>query len=345
MSAPGPAVLVGNPTAHSGGAAALLQRARALLDAEGIGHRFVPTEAAGGTVEQVRRAIDDGGARLVIYLGGDGTFAEVAKGLLRSAHATTTTLGMLPSGTANDQGKSFGLGAGARALERNVRVIADGHVAGLDVVDVTVWLEDRLVARDQFFDSFSIGLSGATLAARNRDRALVRRLPLVGRVYRDQLVYAGALARRLAATYVTDVKFDVDAVIDGVVVSYQDLLDVIVKNTEIFGGEWIFDDDSAPDDGIVEVFPVLGRRDFGAKLLAGFRHGVINLRDLRRLGVPLGGSLPAARSILLTIRDPGGLAPPRAQIDGEELARGDRYQLDVRPRALRVLVPRDPNEL
>ena len=33
-------------------------------------------------IERVREAIDDDGARVVIYMGGDGTFAEVAKGIL-----------------------------------------------------------------------------------------------------------------------------------------------------------------------------------------------------------------------------------------------------------------------
>ena len=111
----GQAVLVANPTAQSGKAAEWIRHARALLDEAGLDHRFVPTQAHGATVEQVRRLIDDGGARVVIYMGGDGTFAEVAKGILASAHAAATAMGMLPTGTANDQGKSFGLSAGRGA--------------------------------------------------------------------------------------------------------------------------------------------------------------------------------------------------------------------------------------
>jgi diacylglycerol kinase family enzyme len=331
------AVLVANPTAHSGRAATHIRHARALLDAARIRHRFRPTQPGGGTVEVVRRAIDDDGARLVIYMGGDGTFAEVAKGILASGARDQVTLGMLPAGTANDQGKSFGLNAGPRALARNVEIIAAGHTAALDACSVMVWLEDRLVARDMFFDSLSLGLSGSTMRARNRDGRLARRIPLVGRLYRDQLVYAGALARRLAATYVTDVKFDVDMVLDGVVHHFEDLLDVVIKNTEIFGGDWVFDEDTAPDDGLVEVLPVLGRRDFGAKLVGGFRKSLVSLDHLRRI-VPIGDTIKA-KSIQLTVRDPGGYAPPRAQCDGEELARGDRYVVEVEARALRLLVP------
>ena len=63
--------------------------ARALLDDAQIAHRFVATEPDGATVDRVREAIDDAGARVVIYMGGDGTFAEVAKGVLGSANYMT----------------------------------------------------------------------------------------------------------------------------------------------------------------------------------------------------------------------------------------------------------------
>src|SRR3954471_17174989 len=114
-----PAVLVANPTAHSGKAADWIRKARGLLADAGVPHRFVATEPEGRTIDRVRAAIADGGARVVIYMGGDGTFAEVAKGVLGSEHAHEVAMGMLPTGTANDQGKSFGLYAGPSALERN----------------------------------------------------------------------------------------------------------------------------------------------------------------------------------------------------------------------------------
>src|SRR3954468_23707255 len=112
-----PAVLVANPTAQSGKAADWIRHARALLDEAKVAHRFVATEPEGATAERVREAIDDGGARVVVYIAGDGTCAEVAKGVLGSQHAHEVAMGMLPTGTANDQGKSFGLYAGPSALE------------------------------------------------------------------------------------------------------------------------------------------------------------------------------------------------------------------------------------
>src|SRR5262249_24227618 len=142
-----PAVLVANPTAHSGKAADWIRRARELLDEAGVPHRFVATEPEGRTIDRVREAIN-GGARVVIYMGGDGTFAEVAKGIFASQHAADVAMGMLPTGTANDQGKSFGLSAGAGALERNVSVIAAGETVGCDVGRLVIERGDKAIHRD-----------------------------------------------------------------------------------------------------------------------------------------------------------------------------------------------------
>jgi diacylglycerol kinase family enzyme len=334
-----PAALVGNPTAQSGKAAEWIRTARALLDEAQVPHRFIPTEPAGKTIDRVRDAIDDEGARVVIYMGGDGTFAEVAKGIFASQHPAACVMGMLPTGTANDQGKSFGLESGPGSLAHNVAVIAAGETVGCDVGALVVARDMKEVHRDLFFDSFSIGLGAATLETRNRDRERVGQIPGLGAIYRDQLVYAGAMFRRLVESYVVDIKFDLDAVIDGVVHPFQSLLDVILKNTKIFGGEWIFDPATESDDGKFELVPITGRRDFGAKLLGTLRGSPVGIDDLSALGfehaAPLAGS-----KFELAVRTHGGQLPA-AQIDGEELPAGDRYYVEVIPRALRLIVPRE----
>ena len=333
-----PAVLVGNPTAQSGRAADWIRHARALLDEARLPHRFVPSEPDGATVDVVRRAIDDEGARLVIYMGGDGTFAEAAKGILASSRSHAVRLGMLPTGTANDQGKSFGLEAGPGGLGHNVEVIAAGVTVAVDVGRLTAWRGERVMHRDLFFDSFSVGFGASALVTRNRDRERVGRIPGLGRIYRDQLVYAGALVQRLLETYVVDVKFDLDVVVDGRVVHYESLLDVIVKNTRIFGGEWVFDPAAEADDGLFELIPITGRRDFTSKLVTAFRHNPLGPDDLRALGLEAADPVPGA-SFTLTVRADG--EPPAAQVDGEEIPAGQRYQIDVLARALRLIVPRE----
>lgn len=333
------AVLVANPTAQSGKAADWIRSARARLDEAQIAHRFVATEPEGATIQRVTEAIDEGGARVVIYMGGDGTFAEVAKGILASKHAAEVAMGMLPTGTANDQGKSFGLDAGPWALDRNVNVISEGYTVGCDVGALVIERGLKEVHRDMFFDSFSVGLGAAALATRNRDRERVGRIPGLGMIYRDQLVYMGALAQRFIESYVVDTKFDIDCVIDGKVHQFQNLLDVIVKNTKIFGGEWIFDPQSESDDGRVELVPITGRRDFTAKLLGTMRKIPLGMDDLERVGIEHNPAI-AGTDIELTVRSEGGVLPA-AQIDGEEIPAGDRYTVHVIARALRLVVPRE----
>jgi diacylglycerol kinase family enzyme len=334
-----PAVLFANPTAQSGKAAEWIRTARALLDEAQIPHKFVATEPHGKTITRVREAIDDDGARLVIYMGGDGTFAEVAKGIFASHHPAACAMGMLPTGTANDQGKSFGLDSGPGALAHNVSVIAEGTMVGCDVGALIIERDLKELHRDLFFDSFSVGLGAASLETRNRDRERVGMIPGLGAIYRDQLVYAGAVLRRFVESYVVDVKFDLDVVIDGVVRTFDNILDVIVKNTKIFGGEWIFDPETESDDGRFELVPVTGRRDFGTKLIGGLRRSPVGVDDLSNLGFEHEPPITGAK-FELAVRTAGGNLPA-AQCDGEELPAGDRYYIEVIPRALRLVVPRE----
>jgi diacylglycerol kinase family enzyme len=234
---------------------------------------------------------------------------------------------------------SFGLDAGPWALERNVAVIAEGFTVGCDVGRLVIERGLKEIHRDLFFDSFSIGLGAASLATRNRDRERVGRIPGLGKIYRNQLVYMGALAQRFLESYVVDTKFELDAVIDGKVYQWPSLLDVIVKNTKIFGGEWIFDPQSESDDGKVELVPVTGRRDFMTKLAGAMRKLPLGLDDLERIGIQHEPAIPGA-SLELTVRAEGGVLPA-AQIDGEEIPAGDRYVVNVEARALRLVVPRD----
>ena len=334
-----PAVLVANPTAHSGSAAEWIRHARALLDEAKVPHRFEPTQPDGRTIDVVRDLVDRDGINVVIYMGGDGTFAEVAKGILASTRGKQVAMGMLPTGTANDQGKSFGLDAGPGALPRNVAVIAAGVTVGCDVGVLDVERDRRELHHDLFFDSFSVGLGAASLETRNRDRELVGKIPGLGAVYRDQLVYAGAVLRRFAESYVVDVKFDLEVVADGVHHDLGHVLDVIVKNTKIFGGEWVFDPETESDDGRFELVPITGRRDFGTKLIGTLRRSPVGLDDLSQLGLEHSAAIRGARFELI-VRN----GTPAAQCDGEEIPSGDRYRVSVVPRALRLIVPREEVE-
>jgi len=162
-------LLVGNPTAQSGKNAERIDRALALPREAGVSAELLPTLPGGKTTEAVRSRLDAGGVRAVIAMGGDGTFREVASGLLMSHVKDDVPLGMLPTGTANDQGKSFGLEASPEALSANVAAITRGHETRLDA-----GLIRGGELTEYFFDSAGWGLSARVLGAEERGPAFRR---------------------------------------------------------------------------------------------------------------------------------------------------------------------------
>jgi diacylglycerol kinase family enzyme len=335
-------LLVGNPTAQSGRNAARIAEARRLLDEAGVAHRFLATAPGGATVGLVADALaHDGALDTAIYMGGDGTFAEVAKGILASGRAAEVRLGMLPTGTANDQGRSFGLDAGDADLGRNVRVVAAGHEARLDAGRLRASdAAGRVVADDWFFDSAGWGISPKVLALRNEDRKAIAEIPLVRDVWRDQLVYAGALLRTFLASYVDDGKFDVRVVADGVEQRWSGLTDLVVKGTRVYGGLWVFDPAARPDDGKFEVVPFVGKRDWVSKAVVHLDGSGTAAEALAAVGVRH-SELVSASTIELDFEEQPG-QPLHAQLDGEEFPATHRVRIDVAAQALRIIVPAPP---
>jgi diacylglycerol kinase family enzyme len=99
----------------------------------------------------------------------------------------------------------------------------------------------------------------------------------------------------------------------------------------------VFDPNIESDDGLFELVPVTGRRDFGAKLIGGLRHSPVGTDELSLLGFAHEKPITGARFEL----DVRARPLPSAQCDGEELPAGDRYRIEVMPRALRLIVPRE----
>ena len=91
------------------------------------------------------------------------------------------------------------------------------------------------------------------------------------------------------------------------------------------------------DDGLFELVPVAGRRDFGTKMLGSLRRSPVGIEDLSALGFSHEKPITGARFELDIRANP----LPAAQCDGEELPAGDRYRIDVIQRALRLIVPRE----
>ncbi|HEX2677015.1 MAG TPA: diacylglycerol kinase family protein [Polyangiales bacterium] len=329
-------LLVGNPTAQSGKNRERIDRALALLSDAGIAADLLPTLPGGKTIPAVRDALEGGAYRVVIAMGGDGTFREVAAGLYASARREDVALGMLPTGTANDQGKSFGLDADPGALARNVEVIRAGHETRLDVGIYRAGGPDA--APEYFFDSCGWGLSARVLAQRNEDRAFVETLGPVKELYRDHAVYAGAFFKTFLESYVVDDKLRAVCLLDGQRVELTGLTDLIVKNTRIYAGAWIFDEASQHDDGIFELVPFVGKRDWISKAIRDLQAVPLDEARLEDLGLEHSKLLRASK-LELEIFAPEGGAPLATQLDGEEWPACARVCIEVARRGLRLIVP------
>ncbi len=331
-------LLVANPMAQSGRNAARIDRALRLLHAARLHARLLPTEPGGRTTQAVRAALDREPYRCVVAMGGDGTFREVAEGLLESARQGEVTLGMLPAGTANNHGRSFGLRAAEGALERNVRVLVAGREARLDAGKLHAMdSAGRTLARATFFDSVGWGIGAAVIAARNVDRERVLRLGRLEEVYRDELVYAGALLRTIVSAERTYIDLVASVVVDGTKHEMGRLAELLIRGTPVYAGGWVVDPKSRPDDGLFEVFPFPTRRDWLSRAAIGLCSGPIVRAGLITPAAPP-GTMRGSR-IDVHFRIPEGDAPPPCQLDGEEFPAAERFSIEVIARALRLIVP------
>ena len=332
-------VLVGNPTAQSGKNAARIERARALFAARGIEAELLPTLPEGKTITAVAARLARAGDAAIVAMGGDGTFREVAAGIVDSGRAEQVVMGMLPTGTANDQGKSFGLAASEDALARNVEVVVAGHETRLDAGRLESFGDHGAPGGAWwFFDSAGWGLSARVLSVRNRDRELVERLGPLKELYRDQLVYAGALLRTFLEAQVIDDKFSAAVEVDGASHSFHGLTDLVIKGTRLYGGAWVFDRTSRHDDGQFELVAFRGKREWASKAIVDLDGNPITEAMLNQIGVEHTKPIRGASFELSFAHE--GEVPVFAQVDGEEIACGAHVRVSVLPRAIRLIVPR-----
>ena len=329
-------LLVGNPAAHSGKAAERIAQAQAAMEARGWHTQVQETLPDGRTVPILVERLRSDPVDRVVYLGGDGTFAEVAKAVMLSDDPPA--MGLLPSGTANDQGKSFGISSSPAKLEWNLDVLEAGHLTHLDVGRVgRLGLDGQVDALEMVFHSIGWGMQPDILKRRNTDKAVVSRVPLLREIYRDQAVYAGATLQELLASWVEPIRFDAHLVVDGRELVLEGLTDLIVNATPVYGGMWVLDRDAEPDDGRFEIVAVRGRREWAQK-------GLRDLKGITALDAPLaffdqGPSAGIQCSELKVELVRVGREQVRSQIDGEEWLEGTRFMLSVLDQKLDLVTP------
>lgn len=324
-------LLVANPAARSGAAEAQVRGAVSAMQAHGLPVEVLSTRPDGGTAAEVAEALRVGPYRGVVAMGGDGTFHEVANGLLQSGRPLP--MGLLPAGTGNNQARSLGLPVGD--LAGAIGVIAAGKLTRMDGAHVVLSTPDGSEARCWAFDSIGFGLSARALHFRFEDKAVAERTTLLREVYRDEWVYAGAAVRALLTSAIDDLRFDATVTTEHGTFVYEGLHDLILNNTRVYARAWVIDPSSRHDDGRMELLPILGMDAWAA-------HALVSLdgNPLREwLDVDPGLVRAARFGIVLT--PPDGTDIP-AQVDGEPRPATGRVDVTVHRRVLPLFAPEAP---
>jgi diacylglycerol kinase family enzyme len=334
-------LLVGNPTSNSGKALRRIELAQHFLTEKKVPFEFRATLPDGKTVDMVRDAVDNDDFDTVVYMGGDGTFYEVATGIVTSSRSGSVKMGMLPSGTANDQGKSFGISSAESALDENINIVLRAHTEVIDVGKVTAYdINDKIISTDYFFDSVGWGLSAAILAFRNKELELVKKMPVVRDMYRDQAVYIRAGIHVFGLNWLTRDRFSVEIEVDGKVHMLNGLSDLVISNTAVYAGEWLLDANSSPSDGMVEIAPFASLADWTRKLIVKHKKNPFPYDFVEKIGLSSAVNLQG-RLIKIRFFRPAVDKHLPAQRDGEEFVTAEDYQIEVLPRVLSVIVPKN----
>jgi hypothetical protein len=62
-------------------------------------------------------------------------------------------------------------------------------------------------------------------------------------------------------SYVIDDELRVVTTLDGQRFEIDGLTDLVVKNTRVYAGAWVFEESARHDDGVLELVPFVGKRD------------------------------------------------------------------------------------
>lgn len=260
---------------------------------------------AGQGAVLARTAIQSG-CQTIVAVGGDGTINDVLQGILPVEGVKgdiTTTLGLIPMGTANVLARILGLPLHAPA--HAARILCAGHTRLIDVGQAGT-RRFALVA--------GVGFDGAATRAVNVK--LKRRI--------GELAYVLA-ALRLVMHYP---RRAIEIVCDGGQAQTFDAYLVLVANGGQYGGGFRLGPSPRLDDGLLDVYVCLRR---GLLSWSVLRHGIALARDRFE------GAAGVHHLRVKTIRISADADLP-VQIDGDAAGSTPLF-IEIAPGALRVLVP------
>ena len=258
-----------------------------------------------GQLGELAQKAADGGASLLVAVGGDGTVNEIVQGL---AGRDEVELAVIPRGTGWDFVRTYGI---PRRFEDAVAVALQGAVRTIDLGRARYRSWDGSDAESYFANIASAGMSGAIARRANETSKAL-----------------GGKASYLWATLAVFVRWRNDEVrvsVDGERRSAR-MYDVVVANGRYFGGGMMICPEAEPDDGLLDVLMIgdLTKRDLLLTLPKTYRG--------RHLPHPKAELLRGAFVEIETDE------PLPVELDGEQPGTTP-MRLEIVPRALRLRVP------
>jgi diacylglycerol kinase (ATP) len=286
---------------------------RALLE-EHLPHAEIGITLLPGEERDLAQRALDSGADVVVAVGGDGTWGNVADRVVASGRPDVL-LGVLPNGTGNDFGRNLGLDpADARAA---VQVLAAGHARSVDVGRLETpsapeHAPDRMEPR-YFLNLLGFGFDVAVVEAAARARFL-----------KGELLYRVTALQELFRF--RGIRVDLEA--DGGAAREGHHLMLTVSNGRYFGGGFPIAPHATPSDGLLHACRILDAPPLR-------RLHLFNLAERGRHVTSERVEILDAVRFRLTFD-----APPRFEMDGD-LRQASAPVLDVRvfPASLRVIAP------
>src|SRR6185503_2747512 len=202
------------------------------------------TDAPGSATRLAREALQ-GGAELVVAMGGDGTINEVVNGFYDGARAIApeAAFGVLPAGTGGDFVKTLGTPREVREAAEELKRAAP---RAIDLGRLTFTAHDGSTEVRHFINIASFGIGG-----------------LVDRYVNDSSKALGGAVSFAMATLRAGLRYknaEVRIALDGEPPKEGRIYNVAVANGRYFGGGMKVAPNAALDDGLFDVV-TLG--DFG----------------------------------------------------------------------------------
>jgi diacylglycerol kinase (ATP) len=212
-----------NPASGRGTGRARRGELEALLQRYAAGSEWQVVEtSAPGHASALAAEVAVGGATIVAAAGGDGTYGEVANGIV----GTSARLGIIPLGTGNDFARALGLNTD---LERSVRTLFEGTPHAIDL--------------GRTGDRYFINVAGCGF-----DAAVAERVNRGFRRLRGTSAYVAAVYQTLLSFRAAEMRL----VLDGEIRTVRAML-CSIANTPTYGGGMKIAPDARIDDGWFDV--------------------------------------------------------------------------------------------